>query len=360
MIKAYLENEKVQELLKEIINNPKYYDKNQEEILKDEYVIHSRVLLLFYDALYKYSLIIEDTKYLDEFLNGFESLIKKLKNIEDINYGLSRLIGKITCKKLDVLYDNVEIEKVKVLRYIHDKYVKNGYYIRGLTRPDYINICNTGVIRGNHFSYVDEISDILKKYDYNLYDNYNELEFNTDISKACIKSINSPEYLYKLVINDYVNNKDVYYLKDKEKSINNLKVFLDNLKVNKADKKDILELFNIIWDYFNKEDNNIYLVLIKRSKFNNIDEYKISNEFTFDESLDNIFNAYDDLEVREEVKEEIDELIELPSYYKYLKDNSDKDTEKIVLDNEYGMISVFMIIGTILILFGVIISLIFV
>lgn len=360
MIKAYLENEKVQEQLKEIFNNPKYYEKNQEEVLKDEYAIHSRILLLFYDALYKYALIINDLKYLDEFLNGFESLIKKLKNIEDIKYGVSRLIGKITCKKLDVLYDNIEKEKVKVLRFIHDKYVKNGYYIRGLTRPDYNEICKTGVIRGKHLTYVDEISEVLKKYNYDVYDNYNEIEFNTDFSKACIKSINSPEYLYNMIINNYVTNKDVYYLKDKNKSTDNLKLFLDGIGVNRNDKKDILELFSIIWDYFNKEDNNIYLVLIKRNKFCKIDDYKLSNEFTFDEGLDNIFNTYDDFEVREEVKEEIDELIELPSYYKYVKKNDSDVKEKVVIDNEYGAISVFMIIGTIFILLGVILSLILV
>lgn len=360
MFKAYLENEKVQELLKEIFNNPKYYEKNQEDILKDEYAMHSRILLLFYDALYKYALIIDDTKYVDEFLNGFESLIKKLNNIDDIKYGISILIGKITCKKLDVFYDNVEKEKVKVLRFIYDKYVKNGYYIRGLTRPDYIEICKTGVIRGKHLTYIDEISEVLKKYDYDLYDNYNELEFNTDFSKACIKSINSPEYLYNMIINNYVVNKDTYYLKDKDKSIDNFKLFLDGIGVSKNDKKDVLELFNVIWDYFNKEDNNIYLVLLKRSKFCKIDDYKLSNEFTFDEGLDNIFNAYDDLEVREEVKEEIDELIELPSYYKYIKKNDSEVKEKVVIDNEYGAISVFMIIGTMLILLGVILSLILV
>lgn len=361
MIKSYLENDKVQELLKEIFNNPKYYEKNTEEILKDEYALHSRILLLFYDALYKYALIINDPQYLDEFINGFESLIKKLKNIEDIKYGISRLIGKITCKKLDVIYDNVEKDKVKVLRFIYDRYVKNGYYIRGLTRPDYIDICKKGVIRGTHLTYVDEICEVLKKYDYDVYDNYNEIEFNTDFSKACIKSINSPEYLYNMIINNYSSKKDSYYLKDKDSSINNLKLFLDGLGVSKTDKKDIVELTNIIWDYFNKEDNNIYLVLIKRNKFSKIDDYKLSDEFTFDEGLDNIFNTYDDFEVRDEVNEEIDELIELPSYYKYVKNNDlKKSDEKMIVDNEYGMISVVMIVGTILILLGVILSIILV
>lgn len=360
MFKTYLEKNEVQELLKEIFNNPKYYDKNQEEVLKDEYVLHERILLLFYDALYKYSLIIEDDKYLLEFVGGFESLIKKLKNIEDIKYGISKLLGKLVCKKLDIIYDKVESKKKFVLRYIYDRYVKNGYYVRGLTRPDYNNICKTGIIKSTHLTYVDVMCDILKKYDYDLYDDYNEIEFNTDFSRACIKSINSPKYLYNMLVNnDFVTQKDTYYLKNKNNCTENFKLFLDGLGVSKSDKKDVLELFSIIWDYFNREDNNIYLVLIKRSKFCKEDDYIYNNEFTFDEALDNIFNAYDEFEIRNEVNEEIDYLVELPSYYEYVK-KSEKKSKKIVIDNEYGMISIFMIFGSLFILLGVVLSLIFI
>ena len=73
MFERYLEKKEVKELLKEIFNNPKYYDKKQEEILKDQYVLNERILVLFYDALYKYYLIIEDDKYLVEYVSGIES-----------------------------------------------------------------------------------------------------------------------------------------------------------------------------------------------------------------------------------------------------------------------------------------------
>ena len=72
MFERYLEKKEVKELLKEIFNNPKYYDKKQEEILKNQYVLNERILVLFYDALYKYYLIIEDDKYLVEYVSGIE------------------------------------------------------------------------------------------------------------------------------------------------------------------------------------------------------------------------------------------------------------------------------------------------
>ena len=158
------------------------------------------------------------------------------------------MLGKLVCKKLDILYETVEDKKEIVIEYVYDKYIKNGYFIRGLSRPDYKNIIDTKVNKSARLSYVDS----------------NEIEFTTDISKACIKSINSPKYLFNMVANNkYVDNKDVYYYKKKDDCVNNFKMFLDGLGVDKNEKKDILELFVILWDYFNREDNNIYLAFMK-------------------------------------------------------------------------------------------------
>ena len=359
MFNTYLEKVEVQELLKEIFNNPKYYVKTEEELEKDNYFLHERILLLFYDALYKFKLIIDDEDYLIEFISGFESLIKKLDKVDDIKYGISKLIGKITCSKLNINNENEE-DLDKVLEYIYDKYIKNGYYIRGLNKKEYIDSCNCGIVRIRHLEYVEVLKTILNKYNYNLEDK-DKLDFNTNMGIACLKSINSPKYLYNLLVNNkYISKKDVYYLKSKKDNLDNLNILLNKLEVNKSDKKDIVELFNTIWDYYNSEDNNIYLVLIKRSKFSSIDDYKRREDFTFDEALYNIFNAYDDLEEKEEVIEEIDYLIELPSYYKYVKNKNNDIDKKIVIDNEYGMTSIFMIIGTLSILLGVILTLIFI
>lgn len=356
MFERYLEKKEVKELLKEIFNNPKYYDKKQEEILKDQYVLNERILVLFYDALYKYYLIIEDDKYLVEYVSGIESLLKKLNDVEDIKYGITKMLGKLVCKKLDILYETVEDKKEIVIEYVYDKYIKNGYFIRGLSRPDYKNIIDTKVNKSARLSYVDSIWEILMEYNYDLYEDYNEIEFNTDISKACIKSINSPKYMFNMVANNkYVNNKEVYYYKKKDDCVNNFKMFLDGLGVDKNEKKDILELFVILWDYFNREDNNIYLAFMKRKKFGKVNDYIYNKEFTFDEALDNIFNAYDEYEIREEIEDSVDYLMELPSYYKYVK-KIEIDSDKLVVNNEYGKISIVMILGTMLILLGVLLS----
>ena len=52
MFDEVLERNEVRNLLREIVNNPKYYDKGIEEVLKKDYFLQGRIFFLFYEALY--------------------------------------------------------------------------------------------------------------------------------------------------------------------------------------------------------------------------------------------------------------------------------------------------------------------
>ena len=104
MMNEVFERPEVVNLLKEIFNNPKYYNKNTNEDLKNNDYLQERALFLFYDALYKYKLIIDDDKLLKDFIIGIETLYRKIENFEDIKYGTSKLLGKLILKKLNIDY----------------------------------------------------------------------------------------------------------------------------------------------------------------------------------------------------------------------------------------------------------------
>ncbi|MBQ8131251.1 MAG: hypothetical protein IJ193_02035, partial [Bacilli bacterium] len=99
MFDELLQREDVLELLKEIFNSPKYYEKKVEGE-NVNYVLHEKILFLFYDALYKYQLIIEDPKYFTDYLSQFEAIITKLEDVQDIQFGISKLICSTLQKKL--------------------------------------------------------------------------------------------------------------------------------------------------------------------------------------------------------------------------------------------------------------------
>jgi len=359
MFNNIFESSEVRDLLREIVNNPRYYDKEVEEILKNDFFVHSRVLFLYYDALYKFQLIINDNEYLDEYIHGIEMLLKKVDDIQNIKYGISKLLGRLVSNKLNL---SIEENRYEILKYVYDSYIKNGYYIRGVSKIDFININTNGLVNNIIDDDMNSLNNIFSNYDFNLIDEEdNKIIFNTDFSISCTKSINTPRVLYDLVVNNkYVNNKDAYYLKDRDKCLSNLDIVLNELRVD--NKSSVKKIFNDIWDKYNSKDNNIYLLFIKRNKLVDIDDYKDNDSFSFDDALFNIFSTYDDY-IEVDSNTSIDYFIELPSYNKYLKSintQENKDEKKYTIDNEYGKASVFMILGSILIILGVLLTILFI
>ncbi len=370
MLDNLIKTKEVQSLLMQIFNNPKYYDKTIEEVLESQFVLQERILLLFYDTLFKYQMLITDHKYLKEFMLSFETLLKRLDNVDDINYGVSKIIGKTILKKLGITPEEKEEKKEFVLKYVYEVYIKNGFYIKGLSRVDYYNIRGKSLNKNIFLPEVQELNEILSRYDFNILESQNNnITFNTDIIKACMESINSPIYLYDLVVNNSFisKNKDAYYLKDLQLCLDNLSIVLKELNVNDKDKKRIIKLFKKIWPFYNTESNNIYLIFIKRSKLNSIIEYKENFDFDFDEALYNLFNTYNDFYVTDNINEKIDFSCELPSYYQYkIRKNKKNKVKRIEFiddgfnfNNKYGKATLFILIGSLLIIIGVVFTIIF-
>ena len=365
MFDEVLEHNEVRNLLREIVNNPKYYDKGIEEVLKKDYFLQGRIFFLFYEALYKYQIIIEDPNYLFDFINSFETLLKRVDDIDSIKLGISKILCKVLLKKLQIPSDSSESKKEEILKYVYDKYIKNGYYIRGLNKVEYNYFEETSKVDVIIDEEYNELKKILSKYKYNLSID-DSLDLNTDFSRACIKSINSPRYLYNLIINnEYIDsNRDAYYLKDYDLCKNNLNKVLNNLKVEDNDKEKINKIFSKIWELYNDKDNDIYLALIKRNKLANSIDLVINDEYNLEDSLYNLFTTYED-SINVDSLVDVDLCIKLPNYFKFLKEEVKEEKKEEVkeikedifdFNNEYGKVSIFIIIGTILIILGVVVT----
>lgn len=348
MFDDVLNRKDVQDVLKQIFNNPKYYNKKQEAALENTYVLQERVLFIFYSSIYKYKLIIEDDFYLDKYITAIDILFKKIDDIENIQLGISKLLGSLIMQKLSISEDEYD----KALEYAYEKYVKNGYYIRGLNRIDFES-------NDNIYYELEQLKSLLEKYDYNILEN-NEIVYNTDFVKGCLNSINSPDFLYKLSYNDKC--PEAYYLKDFDLCRKNLNRNLNDLEVSDLDKKEINSLFVSIWNYYNNEGFNIYLGLIKRDKVKAASDYVVNNELNFEEALYNIFTTFEDYS-NTSVEIELDELVTLPYQYGYVKKYKKDKKREIVddgfwLDNKYGRATIFLIAGSISIILGVIFAII--
>ncbi len=353
MMNEVFERPEVVNLLKEIFNNPKYYNKNTNEDLKNNDYLQERALFLFYDALYKYKLIIDDDKLLKDFIIGIETLYRKIENFEDIKYGTSKLLGKLILKKLNIDYEDLDNKLNYVLETVYDKYVVNGYYIKRLNKKDYELVKESRKFTDKKYlDWEEELSKILKKYNYDLYDDTFNYEFDTDFSRACLRLISYPSYLYNLVDND-----SPLYLKNKKNALKSINELLYKLNVLENDKKKIIELFNNILDYYKDESNSIYLAFIRRDKIKSMEPYAKNDNLSYEESLYNIFSTYDDYEVIDVDNILIDDFSILPNYNTFISDK--KNTKMLeIYENEYGSISIILIVGIILILLGVLLSII--
>lgn len=372
MLDNILKRNDVVELLKEIVNNPKYYNKQHKYDANYNYVLHEEVLILFYDALYKYKVIIEDEIYLEDFVKRFEDLLKKLDNIDDIERGISNLIGKLAAKRLG--FNDISDDKYKntILSYVYDKYVVNGYYIRGVSKKDYQNIKAKGLVKNIYKDEEKKLKELSDKYGLKIFDNYKEdITFSTNFKFGCLYSINSPIYLSNLVSGEERLDESAYYLKDYDKCLDNINKKLGSLLTNDSDKQEIVSIFNKLWKYYNSTDNNIYLILVKRDKLDStIETFNFDEEFDVYDGLYKIFSTYHSYNAQEGISNKLLTFVELPSCNQFIKGN-EKEKEKkkkekkievvhdgFSIEDRFGKASIFLIIGTILVIIGVLITII--
>ena len=360
MFDELLKREDVIELLKEIFNSPKYYEKKIEGENVD-YVLHEKILFLFYDALYKYQLIIEDPKFFTDYLAQFEAVITKLNDVQDIKFGISKLICNTLKKKL-----GEDVSREEILNTVYSKYVKDGYYFRGINKREYINLKNH--LQLQELPEMRELKLLLEKYNIDIFDSYNHKStFDTDMTKECFNSINSPLYLYSLVCdNSYLPKKcrkDVYYLKNFDGCLHNLNRVLDGANVDENDRFKMLEYFEVLWKFYTDNDDSIFLVAIKRNELSgDMVEYKDKEDFSLEEAVDNIFSAYDDFYNKNERYDQ-DHLLFLELYgcRKFLKEKEEEKKVEVIddgfkLDNKYGKSTIFLIVGAVFVIIGVILA----
>ncbi len=377
MLNEVLENERVKKIIK-IIKNVSYQEKNAESFNYKLFSNQSKVLFIFYSALFKYKIIIDEEQYFPDFLEQIDKLLKKLNNIDDLTLGINKLICRFTCLKLGIKEYKAEENRIDILKYFYDKYVINGYFFHGFSScykesieryglrcEEYVNFYED-FSRVNEIFHKYNISNILEK-DFTK----KEIYFTDDFVKSCSYSANSPGYFYNLLYNRDYNylklKKDILSNGNYDSAFKNLKKILNFLEVTENDKNFIIEVFNKEWNLLFSEDRKITLLAVKRNLFSDKNSVNIDNLIN-DESID-IYEAVDKILCERNSKivfndtlstDEL-EIISLEGLWQEEKEE-DKNLKKLDIANDfrnvYGNVSSLILLGSILISLGVIISLI--
>jgi len=385
VLSDYLNREDVLIFIDDLKNNERYFKKTGTHFLNNTFY-HSDELALyiFYDALLKYYIILNDVFLFDEFLENLERLFKKMDSFDGICLGINKLICKMTAIHLNLKDWNNDSAKKEIIGFIYDKYIINGYLIHGMNINYKRDIESQGFIpevyRNLYQRYLDAIK-IFEKYDafhvINKDFKDNKVYFTDDSVMACYYSNYSPMFFY-----NFLTSEELFGRRAKNNSflthnfdgvISPLKKYMNNASFNEKDKNYIIDLVTDQWKLLHESDDKICLMLVKRKKIYNNEKIN-SDEYINDSS--NIFDIVDRLLSSkrnnvfcdEPINNDEIEFVVFDGYYsenkksiiddedelaKYKKNESNRD----FLD-KYGYASAFMLLGSMLICIGVIFTII--
>lgn len=386
MLDELLRRDDVSTFIKKIRTSERYYKKSKNSYMNLSFHVDYEIALyVFYDALLKYKIVVDDIYLFDEYLEQLEKLYRKLNNIEDISIGINRLVARMVSIKLGFRNVPDRLSRKVVISYIYNKYILDGYFIHGFNSTYFKDIEEKGFVPEvyeNYYKDFIELNRIFVKYgvanalvkDFTS----NKVYFTDDIVLACYYSKYAPLFFYKFLHNEeYFDKKtklDAYEKDDFVSCTRALKKMMHDLSFSEKDRKTVSDLVKKEWNLLHKKNNKkISLMLVKSRKIYGRECVKLE-DFLEDkndlgEVVDRLLSSKNNsVYCTDAFSQEDVELILLEDYYD--DSNSVKckevefDTSSYSFDgllnkeilNAYGRISTLLILGSLFISLGVIIS----
>ena len=208
MLEEYLDRADVSLLMNRIGNNEKYYKKTIDESFLSLASNKDIALFVFYDALFKFKVVIADNNLLTFFLLDLEKLFKKIDNFQDLSMGVNELICKIVAEKLNIKSLDDELSKKEIVSFVFNRFIVDGYYIFGFDNRYSNQIKASGLVPGNYNSYdkINQINNIFEKYE--VFDFFDKNFFEKNICYTdsfligCYYSLYFPSYFYNSLLNN--------------------------------------------------------------------------------------------------------------------------------------------------------------
>lgn len=380
MIDDLLSNEFVERFIFDIKNSEKYFLKKFDDIHRYPFDISKEIVLFtFYEALFKYKIIISDEELLNDYLNDLDRLFKKIVNFQDINDGINKLICKFVATKLRIADMSTPEAREKIVTYIFNNYCVNGYLYHGFSTVYEEDLKEVGFIPGvynNLYSKMSEVNKIYKKYNDEAFckdfSNY-QVFFTDNFVDACYYSLYSPKYFYKYLIDTDEKSKlekRVYLDNNFDKCFSDVKKYLEK-EFEETDRNRVREIIKEEWDLLNSVDRKASLMIVKRNLIDEVDVSLLDKLLASDENLYELVDrllcskcktigfantlrkdSYDIFsidykdKVMEEKKVEVkEEIIE-------------KQEEQNVMEDVSGSVTVLMLLGSLFVSLGVIVTVI--
>ena len=374
MLDEYLRRGDVSSFIDNILFNERYFHKKMNHIANIKSISENVLaLFIFYSALFQYKVIVDNIYLFDDFLEQLERLYRKIDNYNDLEVGIHHLIGRMVADNYhikDVLdHDNCTM----LLKYIYDRYIENGYYFHGFSST-YFNDLNKNNFQPevyyNFYDRFEKINSIFSKVNSNIKIEKDfskkEVYFTDDFIMGCYYSYFSPMFYTDFLLK--FSKKDFYQYKE---CLKKLKTYLDSEFFTKDDKEFIISLIEDEKRLLDDGVNDISIMIVPRKEFNDtilsFDEYFNNDDDNYYDMVDRLLTSKSSKIICMDVMErEKYDLYRLPipqrqgsimNDSEVLKKEEIKKNNQMFLD-EYGQVSVLLILGSLTILVGVVITII--
>lgn len=374
----------VRSFLRQLLVNKKLKKITPPEYLKNRYYFSDKyAFYLGLDAIIKYEQIIEEDIYLNDYVNHLINVFNKYNNYHDIKDNISSLIIKIVKQKLDIVNIKCSSAREKILYYIYNKYIVNGYFYFGFS-SNYKNEIECVGIRNDTFF----IDDRLEKINNIFKNNTNKLLFlnekttiTDDFIIASYFALLSPYYLADMVVNPLFNNKSInrecFYTHNINEIRDSLIKVCDNQFINAKTKEDVVNDFINCYTLSCMREIKPCIAKINRSSIKkesltDIEAIIKNNELSLTEAVRLIVDSrYNSFNIEESISPFNIDIFEIPTYQEFLTESkpqtisinseelkiNDNSIKNSITKNSFGVVSLafigllFILVGTMLAVF---------
>lgn len=374
MFSSIFSRKEVRDLLSKVSKNPRYHDKKKKDSINyEKFSGLEQPFFLLFDAFMKYEIIIGEDEYLVDFVHHLDLLWYKIDNFHDIYEGVSKILVKFCAKKLG--YKNrIEEHRREILEYIYQKYIVDGYLYHAVSSSYVGDICQSGFTPQKYTNFYlrfaelqEEHPDFLKEMDFR----HDYVSFTDDFVIACYYATYSPIYFSSFIcppsskkaeINHYAKRDYISCFQELHRNLKAKNISDDALK-------KIEDLCNDEWKILRQSEAIPTIMMVKRKYFSKdviqgidgiLSDKDKSISFLasqiMDYKLDNF--VWNQFIPTEEIK-----FMQIP-YSEFIVEKELTKVEVVLPTvktdehSEDGKVSFLVLLGSVFILLGVVVSII--
>lgn len=379
----------VRSFLHQLLTEDKFKKILPPDYIKNRYYLDNKyAFYLGIDAIIKFDQIIDDKSLIKDYVEELNRVFRKFNDYNKIINGINLEIAKVAGIKLALPNTYTFTSRKRILSYIYNRYIVNGYFYFGFS-SNYLNEIECLGIHSKTFFIDDKlkyINDIFKDNSGKLLFLNNETTITDDSIVASYFAFLAPYFLSDMAVNPLFIKKDInresFYTHDIIKIKDNLIKVCDNVRLNNENEKEVVNTFIDCYTLCCRKEIKPCIAKIKRAsigknKLKDIDYIINNTDLKLTSAvgliLDSRYNSY---RISNSISPYDIEFMELPMYQDLLLGNTNSSSiyntisinsedlkistnrvRKNMTSNSYGAVSVafvgllFIFVGTILAIF---------